>query len=151
LNIELLVQYLSIGIAIVATIIGHSGMKRYIPVAMFASLYANMWCYIANYFHWWEFPIRVLPGIKDISFAANVIVVPVLAMFWVRYSPMSRIKWALLWSLILTFFEYGAQRYSAMVEYHNGYTAYHSFILWLISWYIWYSFHKWFYKDGGPH
>jgi len=61
MSIEFKIQYLFLFIAIVALIIGHKGMKRYIPVALFASLYANVWCYIATYFNWWEFPIRVVP------------------------------------------------------------------------------------------
>lgn len=148
MSIELIIQYLFLIIVIVALIIGHKGMKRYIPVALFASLYANVWCYIATYFHWWEFPIRVMPLVKDISFSANVVAVPVLAMFWVRYSPMSRINWALLWSILLSVFEYFAVEYTDMISYHSGYAIYHSFILWMISWFIWYRFHIWFYKDG---
>lgn len=148
MSIELIIQYLFLFIVIVALIIGHKGMKRYIPVALFASLYANIWCYIATYFHWWEFPIRVVPLVKDISFSANVVAVPVLAMFWVRYSPMSRINWALLWSILLSVFEYFAVEYTDMISYHSGYAIYHSFILWMISWFIWYRFHIWFYKDG---
>ena len=148
MNIELSVQYISIFIAITALFIDRKGMKRYVPVALFASLYANIWCYVANYFQWWAFPVRVLSGINDISFSANLVAVPVLAMFWIRYSPMTRVKWALLWSILLTLFEYVIQKHTSMIEYHNGYIIYHSFILWLISWYIWYQFHKWFYKDG---
>jgi hypothetical protein len=64
---------------------------------------------------------------------------------------MSRIKWTLLWTTILTGIEYLAVRYTDMISYYNGYNWYHSYILWLISWYIWYSFHKWFYKEGEPH
>lgn len=148
MTIELIIQYLFLFVVIVALIIGHKGMKRYIPVALFASLYANIWCYIATYFHWWEFPIRVVPLVEDISFSANVVAVPVLAMFWVRYSPMSRINWALLWSILLSVFEYFAVEYTDMINYHSGYAIYHSFILWMISWFIWYRFHIWFYKDG---
>lgn len=151
MSLELLIQYISILSALVAVIIARKELKRFIPVGLFASFYANIFCYIANYFFWWEFPVRVLPGIKDISFTVNVVVVPVLAMFWVRYSPMSRIKWTLLWTTILTGIEYLAVSYTDMIAYHNGYNWYHSYILWLISWYIWYSFHKWFYKDGEPH
>lgn len=148
LPFELIIQYGAVLLALLALWIGHRGMKRYIPVALFASLYANLWCYIANHFSWWEFPVRLMPHVEDISFAANVITVPILAMFWVRYSPMPRFTWALLWSGLLTAFEYWAEQHSAMIAYGNGYTAYHSFILWLISWYVWYGFHVWFYKDG---
>lgn len=148
---ELWVQYLSIFIAIVAVIIARKELKRFIPVGLFASFYANICCYIANYFDWWEFPARFFPGVRDISFTVNVIVVPVLAMFWVRYSPMSRIKWTILWTTVLTLMEYLAVTKTNLIVYHNGYNWYFSYILWLISWYVWYSFHKWFYKDGEPH
>jgi hypothetical protein len=72
-------------------IIARKELKRFIPVGSVASLYANILCYISNYFNWWEFPIKVFPGVRDISFTANVIIVLISAMFWVRYSPMSRI------------------------------------------------------------
>lgn len=148
---ELLIQLISIFIAIIAVIVARKELKRFIPVGLFASFYANLWCYVANYFGWWDFPVRFLQGVRDVSFTVNVIIVPVLAMFWVRHSPMSRIKWAFLWTTILTGFEYLAERYTDLIAYHNGYEWYYSYILWLISWYIWYSFHKWFYKDGEPH
>lgn len=151
MSIELLMQYIAILIAIVAVIVARKELKRFIPVGLFASLYANIFCYVANYFNWWVFTIRIFPGIKDISFTANVIVIPVLAMFWVRYSPMSRIKWAFLWTTILTGIEYLTQKYTNIITYHNGYNWYYTYILWLSSWFIWYSFHKWFYKDGEPH
>ncbi|WP_021167921.1 hypothetical protein SOV_48950 [Sporomusa ovata DSM 2662] len=151
MSTELLIQYFSILIAIVAVIVARKELKRFIPVGLFASYYANLCCYIANYFNWWEFPTRLFTGVKDISFTVNVVIVPVLAMFWVRYSPMSRIKWTFLWTTILTGFEYFAVKYTNLIVYHNGYNWYHSYVLWLISWYIWYSFHKWFYKDSEPH
>lgn len=145
--IETIVQYAAIIISLVALFIGRKGMKPFIPVAMFASLYANFWCYLANYFSLWKFPIRLFPVVADISATANIFVVPVLAMFWVRYSPMSRIKWALLWSSVLTGVEYLAERHTDMIVYSNGYEWYFSFLLWIISWYIWYYFHTWFWKN----
>jgi hypothetical protein len=151
MSIELWIQYLSIFFAIVAVILARKELKRFIPVGLFASFYANLVCYVANYFQWWDFPIKFLHGVKDISFTTNVVIVPVLAMFWTRYSPMSRIKWTLLWTTILTFAEYLAVINTDLIVYHNGYNWYYSYILWLISWYVWYSFHKWFYKDGEPH
>lgn len=151
MSIESLIQSLSIFTAIAAVIIARKELKRFIPVGLFASLYANLACYVAHYFNWWEFPSRLLPSVKDISFTFNVIIVPVLVMFWVRYSPMTRIKWTFLWTTLLTGIEYVFERYSDLITYHNGYDWYHSYILWLISWYIWYSAHKWFYKDGEPH
>lgn len=147
LAIEVVVQYVAITAALLALCIDYKGMKPFLPVAMFASLYANAFCYMANYFGWWEFPVRLLPHVKDISFAANVITVPILAMSWIRYSPMPRIPWALLWSVILTGFEYWAVKNTAMIAYGSGYSIYYSFVLWLISWYIWYTFHHWFYRD----
>jgi hypothetical protein len=147
LSVELGVQYASITIALFVLILKYKGMKPYIPVAMFASLYANLWCYIAAYFNWWEFPIRSVPIIEDISLTANMIVVPIIAMFWIRYCPMSRIKWAFLWTTLLTVPEYFLERHTNTIQYGNSYDWYHSYILWLISWFIWYQFHRWFYKD----
>jgi len=147
LSIELSVQYAAIAIALFALALKYKGMKPYIPVAMFAMLYANLWCYVATYFNWWRFPIRIIPSVEDISFTANMITVPIAAMFWVRYSPMSRIKWAFLWTTLLVIPEYFLEHYTDTIEYHSGYKWYHSYLLWLISWFIWYQFHKWFYKD----
>lgn len=148
MSIELGVQYASIAIALLALALKYKGMKPFIPVALFASLYANLWCYVARHFNWWEFPIRAIPIIEDISFTANVIVVPIAAMFWVRYCPMTRIQWALLWTTALVIPEYFLESYTATIKYHSGYAWYHSYLLWLISWFIWYQFHLWFYKDA---
>lgn len=147
MSVEIGIQYGSIIVALFALAFSYKGMKPYLPVAMLASLYANLWCYLAMYFDWWIFPNRILPSIKDISFTANIIVLPIMAMFWVRYCPMSRINWALLWTTALTGSEYLIERYSEVLEYHNGYNWYHSYFLWFISWFIWYWFHNWFYKD----
>lgn len=145
--LELKVQYAAIFISLAALAYNYKGMKPFIPVALFASLYANIWCYLSTYFNWWEFPIRTVPFVQDISVTANVIVVPILAMFWVRYSPMSRVKWAFLWTTLLTVPEYILERYTDTIKYHNSYEWYYSYLLWLISWFIWYQFHKWFYND----
>lgn len=145
--IELWIQYIAIIVAIVAVIVDRKGMKRFLPVGMFASLYANIWCYLVEPLQWWTFPVRVFSTVNDISFTANVIIVPVLAMFWTRYSPMPRIRWTILWTTILTGIEFLAERYTDLIKYHNGYNWYYTYISWLISWYIWYNFHKWFYKD----
>lgn len=150
LTTELVVQYVAVAAALFALFIDYKGMKPFLPVALFASLYANVFCYIANYFGWWEFPVRLMPHVKDISFAANVITIPILAMFWIRYSPIPRIHWALLWSVILTGFEYWAVKNTAMIAYGNGYVIYYSFVLWLISWYIWYKFHHWYIGEPVP-
>jgi hypothetical protein len=146
--IELWVQYFAIIFPILALVIRAKGMKRYIPVAMFASLYANIWCYLAKFFTWWEFPYRLYPSVEDISVAVNMVFVPVAAMFWVRYSPISRMKWALLWSVILGGAEFFVSRYTQLIRYGNGYEWYYSLLLWIPSWFIWLGFHKWFYKEG---
>ncbi|MEG6584257.1 CBO0543 family protein [Dendrosporobacter sp. 1207_IL3150] len=148
MSLELWLQYIAMTVALLALAFFYKGMKRFIPVAMFASLYANVWCFIAMHFKWWEFPVRVCPIIDDISFTVNMVVVPILAMIWVRYSPMSRVKWALLWSVVLGLMEFFLSRYTHMIVYGNGYDWYYSLLLWLPSWAIWLWFHRWFYKDG---
>lgn len=147
MSIELWIQYIAIATALFALALKYKGMKPFIPVGMFASLYANLWCYVSMHFHWWEFPVRVLPLIADISATTNMIVVPIAAMFWVRYAPMTRIKWAFLWTTALVLPEYFLEQYTDTITYHNGYAWYHSYLLWLCSWFIWYRFHKWFYKN----
>lgn len=147
MSVELWMQSISIAIALCALLLKYKGMKPYIPVAMFASLYANLWCYVATYFNWWEYPIQLVSIDEDISVTTNMIIVPIAAMFWIRYSPMSRIKWAFLWTTLLTIPEYLLERHTNAIKYHSGYDWYHTYLLWLISWFIWYQFHKWFYND----
>jgi hypothetical protein len=135
-------------IAIIAVFLFRRGMKPFIPVAMFASLYANVWCYLAMRFGWWDFPARIVPFVSEISVPANMIVVPVMAMFWVRYSPMTRLNWALLWTSGLTFGEFLLERYTDVLKYHNGYDWYYSYVLWFVSWFVWYYFHRWFWNES---
>jgi hypothetical protein len=146
MSIEDWIQYGTMGGSLIALAIGHKGMKPFIPVGMFASLYANAWCYLAVRFHWWDFPVRIVPAISEISIPSNMVVVPIMAMFWVRYSPMSRINWALLWTTILTGAEFLIERNTEVLEYHNGYEWYFSYVLWFGSWFVWYEFHKWFWE-----
>lgn len=149
MNLEELIQYASIASAIFFLIVKRDGMKKYIPVAMFASLYANIWCYIAKHYNFWSFPSRLFPIAEDISIPVNMLIVPIIAMFWVRYCPPQTIKkffWALGWTTVLVLIEFSIGKYTNLIEYYNGYKWYHSYILWFFSFYIWLSFDIWLKK-----
>ena len=127
--------------AILALIIKWNGMKKYIPAGLFASLFANIICIFAMVFNWWMYPNKIEGPI------VNCIVVPVLAMFWIRYAPSQvsgLITWSLIWTGILTLFEFYGERFTNIIRYLNGYDWYYSFVLWFISWFVWYGFHNWF-------
>lgn len=129
--------------AIIALIIKWKGMKKFIPAGLFSSLCANIICHIGMYFDCWIYPHKIEEVI------VNCVVVPVLAMYWVRYAPSGisgLLAWNLLWSSILTVFEYYVERFTDVIKYHDGYDWYFSFGLWVISWFIWYGFHIWFNK-----
>lgn len=146
MTVEQWIQYGSMAVAVTALLIKHRGMKKYLPVGLFASFYANVWCFMAASFHWWHFPSRIVPAVEDISFPANMVVVPVMAMLWVRYFPLrlrEQILWAVLWTTGLTGFEFIIERYTGVLQYVNGYDWYHSYVLWFFSWFIWYGFHLW--------
>ncbi|MDR3560419.1 MAG: competence protein [Negativicutes bacterium] len=146
MSVETWVQIGFSVIAVIAFILLRQGMKPFIPVGLFASLYANVWCYLAMRFGWWDFPARLVPFVREISVPANMLIVPVMAMIWVRYSPMKRLYWALLWTCGLTGGEFLIERYTAVLKYHSGYDWYFSFLLWFASWFIWYYFHRWFWR-----
>jgi hypothetical protein len=146
MSIELLIQYGAIAVSLIVLYIDRKGITKFIPVAMFASLYANIWCYIANFFHLWSFPQRLIPVVKDISFTVNMIVVPIMVIIWVKHIPDSfkgKVIWALVWTFGLTLIEALIERFSAVLDYHNGYDWYYSLILWFFSWFIWAGYHKW--------
>lgn len=141
MNLTFIFTYGPMVVSILALIIKWNGMKKYIPVGLFASLYANGVCHIAMVLNCWTYPNKIEEAI------VNCVVVPVLAMFWIRYAPsqVSRlITWNLIWTGILTGFEFYGERYTNVIKYHNGYDWYYSFVLWFISWFIWYGFHIWF-------
>jgi len=149
--IEKWIQYGSMAAAILMFMIKRKGMKKYIPVGFFASYYANIWCFLAMNFNWWNFPTRIFDKPDDISWPVNFVVVPIMAMFWVRYIPRGlgrQISWAFLLTTLLTGFEYLAERYTGLIKYHNGYDWYYSYILWFFSWFVWYWFYKWLYKNN---
>lgn len=127
--------------AILALIIKWKGMKKYIPAGLFASLFATIICHFAMVLNWWMYPNKIEEPI------VNCIVVPVLAMFWIRYAPSQvsgLITWNLIWTGILTVFEFYGERFTNVIKYLDGYDWYYSFVLWFISWFIWYGFHNWF-------
>ncbi len=148
MNAETLIQYLAMLISLISLIILRKGMKRFVPVAMFASLYANVWCYVAKHYRFWSFPTRIFPIVKDISIPVNLVVVPILAMIWVRYYPIKlkeRLFWAFSWTTALIIIEVLAGRFTNLLEYSNGFKWYHSYTLWFLSFYIWRGFHRWLY------
>jgi len=144
------IQYGAMALALTALILNWRGMKKYVPVGLFASFYANAWCAVAISFKWWEYHVRIVPAMDDISVPVNFVVVPVLAMFWVRYMPLrlkEQLLWALIWTAPLTGVELLLERHTGVIKYHNGYEWYFSFLLWYLSWFIWYWFHLWL--NGG--
>lgn len=146
MTIEEWLQYGSMAIAIGFFIIKRKGMKKFVPVGMFASLYANVWCYIAKHFDLWRYPSRLFPVAEDISIPINMVIAPVAAMAWVRYCPgrlKEKLLWAFGWTTVLTGMEFLVERYTTALAYHSGYQWFHSYILWFISWFIWLGFHLW--------
>lgn len=145
-NKAYLIQYAAIGAAVIALIIDRKGASKFVPVGLFASLYANIWCYIAMYFNLWTYPERLVPIVADISFAVNVIIVPIAVIIWVKHIPdtfKGKLLWAVVWTIVLTGVEFILERFTAVIDYHNGYAWYFSLILWFFSWYIWAAYHKW--------
>lgn len=132
-------------LALIALIIKWPGMKKYLPAALFASLGANLICHVGMTFDLWSYPIKFEEAI------VNCWLVPVMTMFWIRYRPggiPGLLLWSIIWSLPLTGLEYIGVYYSNILEYHSGYDWYHSLALWLVSWFIWYGFHLWFYSES---
>lgn len=144
--IEYWIQCAAMAGAVIALFIDRRGVSKYVPVALFASLYANLWCYIAMYFDWWTYPKSLVPIVNDINFPVNVVVVPIAAIIWVKHIPdrfSGKLLWAVIWTVGLTGIEFLVERFTGVIDYHNGYAWYYSLILWFFSWYIWAGYHKW--------
>lgn len=139
--IEAMIQYSVIAVAILFLIIKRKGMKKYLPVGLFAAYYAFVTCQIAMYFNLWQYPSRFT------LFAVDFVVTPIAAMFWVRYYPLKireKILWAFGWTAALTLAEFLVERFTNIINYYRGYAWYHSYLLWFISFFIWLEFHLWF-------
>ncbi len=131
-------------IAIIALAIKWKGMKQFIPVGLFASLYANAVCHIAMHLGYWKYHAFIA------NLAVDCILTPIAAMFWVRYAPrgaLALIGWNLIWTSIIGVLEFHAVHYSNVLCYCRGYKWYILYLLWFISWFIWYGFHIW-YNNG---
>ncbi|NPV89978.1 MAG: competence protein [Firmicutes bacterium] len=152
MSVENWIELASGAVAATALLINRRGMKRYIPVGLFANLYADFVCVIAIYgFGWWHYPVRLVTE-SSLSFTSNKVVIPILAMFFIRYLPPTlkgKILCGLGWAAVLTGLEYIAAKHTQLIEYGHGYEFYYSFLLWCISWLTWYGFHTWFYRDHG--
>jgi hypothetical protein len=145
MSIEHLIQYGAIAVSSIALFIDRKGIIKFIPVAIFASLYSNICCYIANYFNLWSYQNKLFPVVKDISVTVNLIVVPIITIIWVKHIPNTfkgKFIWAFIWTTGLTLVEVTLERYTNIITYHNGYDWYYSYILWFFSWYIWAGYHK---------
>lgn len=146
MRIEYLLQYGALGASVLALIIDRRGVAKYVPVGLFASLYANLWCYVAMHFDWWSYPVRLFSIVDDINFTVNVIVVPVAAIIWIKHIPDTaggKLLWAIIWTVGLTGVELVLERFTYIINYSNGYDWYFSLILWFFTWYIWAGYHKW--------
>jgi len=147
LTAEEWIQYGAMVVAITALILKWKGMKKFVAVGLFASFYANLWCFIAAHYHLWNYHANVIvPAVTDFSLSANFVVVPIIAMFWVRYCPLrfkEMILWAFLCTTVLTGGEVIIERFTEVLKYHSGYDWYYSYVLWFFSWFIWYGFHLW--------
>ncbi|RCX13187.1 hypothetical protein DFR58_1184 [Anaerobacterium chartisolvens] len=143
---EILIQYVIIAASLIALFFDRKGITKYIPAAMFASLYANVWCYIAEHFNLWSYQYKLFPGVRDISVTANMIVVPVAVIIWLKHMPKTlkgKFMWAFVWTTGLTLIEFIIEKYTGVLTYHNGYAWYHSYILWFLSWFIWSGYYLW--------
>ncbi|ACV61527.1 hypothetical protein Dtox_0607 [Desulfofarcimen acetoxidans DSM 771] len=149
MSFESLIQY--IGAAIFFTIlilllIKRKDIKKFIPVGLFAILYADIWCYIAEYLKIWSYPTRLFAQYTIVSIPFNYFALPVIVMVWIMFCPSSlkgKAIWALSWSLFFISAEFGLTRYTKILAYTNGFDIHISFFLWLISWFIFYEFHVW--------
>jgi hypothetical protein len=144
--VEYTIQYAAVAAAVLALLLDRKGASKFVPVALFASLYGNVWCYIAKYFGWWTYTVRLVPIVEDISFIVNMIVLPAAVIIWIKHIPdtaWGKFLWALFWTVGLTGVELVLERFTSVIDYHNGYDWYFSFALWLVSWYIWAGYHQW--------
>ncbi|SHI12794.1 hypothetical protein SAMN02745823_02620 [Sporobacter termitidis DSM 10068] len=146
MDIEYILQYAAIAASVAALVIDRKGASKFVPVALFASFYANIVCFVALYFNWWNYPKALWGFVSDMSVTVNFIVAPAAAILWVKHTPdtaKGKFAWALVWTIGLTGVELILERFTAVIDYHNGYDWYYSFILWFASWYIWGAYHKW--------
>lgn len=149
-----LIQYEGTAIFITALIIMflvRKDMKTFIPVGLFSIVYADLWCYGADYFQMWSFPTRLFPKSTIISIPFNYTALPVIVMVWIMFCPSSRrgkLMWAFFWSLGLVSVEFVLTRYTDILDYTNGFDVHVSFLLWLLSWYIFLRFHQWVTRRG---
>lgn len=147
--VEYSMQYIGVAIFITVLIIllfKRRDVKKYIPVGLFAIVYANLWCYFAEYTKLWSFPMRLFPKITIVPIAFNYFILPVMIILWLKYCPgtlKGKIIWALAWSLLIIGVEFAVTRYTKFLDYTNGFDIHISFVLWLISWFIFYRFHHW--------
>jgi len=116
LTLEGWIQYGAMAVVIIALILKWKGMKKFVAVGLFASFYANLWCFIAANYHLWNFHANVIVlAVTDFSLPVNFVVVPIIAMFWVRYCPLrfkEMILWAFLWTTVLTGSEVVIERFT---------------------------------------
>lgn len=121
-------------------------IRKYISVGLFSIVYADLWCYLADILKIWSYPLRIFPELSVSSIPFNYIVLPIVVMIWMMYCPESRkgrVLWALAWSILFITAEFLVTRLTHQLIYTNGFDIHLSFLLWLMSWFIFYRFHVW--------
>lgn len=149
MRIEFIIQYVVMAIFLLLLLfllLRRKDSKQYIPVALFAIVYADIWCYVAEYLKIWSYPTRLFADLTIVSIPFNYTVLPAIVILWIMYCPNTsggKIVWILAWPLFIIFGEFIITRYSDILDYKNGFDIHISFILWIISWYIFLKFHLW--------
>ena len=147
--LEYWLQYLAMllfAVVIIVLLLRKNNLKKYIPVGMFVILYGDFWCFLADHFKLWSYPTRIFPNFTVASIPFNYVALPTLVILWLMYCPRGlnrKILWAAAGSAFFIGLEYIFTRYTKALEYKNGFDIHITFVLWLVSWYIFYKFHLW--------
>ncbi|NPV89977.1 MAG: hypothetical protein HPY50_04285 [Firmicutes bacterium] len=147
ISIDSWVEGGAVAAALLALVVRLRGMKKYIIAALFASLFTDFYFTLATQvFHWWDYHGGILKEV-GLSFSYPDVIIPIAAMFVVRYWPhdrKSQALWGLAWSGALTGFDYFCANYTTLMEFKNGFTWYYDVFLWAANLLAWYVFYRWF-------
>lgn len=133
------------------------GLKRrhqlrvFYTVAISADFYSVIANHIGTEYKFWDHPVRWFPTIFETSIVYDLLFFPATLVLWIALMPkktMWKIIYTILWGVVLCAMEAVLETYTDLIEYGHGWAIYKTFLLYMMTYVIFYGLYRWLIKDA---
>lgn len=125
-------------------------LRVFYTVAISADFYSGIANTIGISYGFWEHPVRWFPSIFETSIVYDLLFFPATVVLWIALMPKKRswkIVYTLVYSVVLCLLEWLLERQTKLIDYVDGWAIYKTFLLYLITYLIFYGLYRWLIKD----